>query len=649
MFTLPCVFTSGALFQQNSLLTITGTTTPNAALTVSITSDSGLFTTFATKSAPNGSFQVKIQTPSASFRPYTITLSNDAGDVYVMTDVLFGEIWLASGQSNMELMNSAMHDPASMYHCIRMKKIRVFSVAYPPYGAEGNFPWEPDTMAKGTWISSDKPDDFHPVSALATAFANKLYDYLNANADIPVGFINATWGGTSMCSWLPRDAFENDEYLLRRMKEADQYKDIDSWNNAGGSNFQQCAAQYNVKIALLEGLQMRGILWYQGENEAGAEYDHRIYADYLRFYHKTYADRFAADKSCFMMLSSLLYPWTYGSSGECSCGYLNEAFVETAVESPDKFAFMPICDLEPEWSYQTNNHPIHPTHKYHVGERLASLAIANVYHGTCQKSPATLADYKIMGNKLRLTFRNTGNGLRISGEAHGLYVAGADGLYLPADYEIISEDTLDVFCPEIPEPLHVAYAMLSLEPRCNLYAGEYPVAPFYTDHENRLTMEARPWYDTSLHTLWANKMHDDTLDLFLHPIWLPLHDSEVCHDPTFCHESAASIRVSSETPTCGCRVKAYPYNRLDFAKYAALEVSLFNTSHMTAQLSLQTESGDIRYPFEIVRNLGDGWSRFRAVFSSLPNEEILSMTFTFSFDENRYTFVNLEKPRLIRK
>lgn len=649
MFTLPYVFSSGALFQQNSTLTIAGTTSPNAAVTASVACDEGILTASTADSDETGSFSVRIQTPHASFKPYTVTLSTDKGDKHIMTDVLFGEIWLASGQSNMELMNSAMHDTAPLYSRIREKKIRVFSVAYPPFGAEGNFPWEPDHMAKGAWLSSDKPETFDPVSALATAFSDKIYDFLNRNADIPVGFLNATWGGTSMCSWLPRDLLSKDDYLVGRMKKVGQWRTPEDWNTAGGGNFQQCSAQYNVKIALLEGLQVRGVLWYQGENEAGAEFDHRIYADYLRFYHKVYTERFAADKNFFMMLSSLLYPWTYGPSGECSYGYLNEAFIETAVESPDKFAFMPIADLEPEWSYHTNNHPIHPTHKYKIGERLASLAIANVYGGDTQKSPATLEKAEAMGEKLRLTFRNVGTGLRIDGRAHGLYVAGSDRIYLPAEYEILSENTMDVWCDEISEPVHAAYAMQSLEPRCNLCAGEYPAAPFYTDRENRLHIEARPWYDTAVHTLWVNKMHDDVLDLFLHPVWLPIAGSEVCHDTAFRRESAASIRVSSDVNLCGCRVKSYPYNRLDFANFAALEVSLYNTNGLSAKLAIQTDAGETDLPLEKVRELGGGWSRYRADFSALPEGEIRSMIFSFYFENNRYPFVNLEKVRLIRK
>ena len=96
-------------------------------------------------------------------------------------------------------------------------------------------------------------------------------------------------------------------------------------------------------------------------------------------------------------------------------------------------------------------------------------------------------------------------------------------------------------------------------------------------------------------------------------------------------------------------MKSYPYNRLDFAKYAALEVSLYNTNGLSAKLSLKTKDGETDIPLEKKSDIGGGWSRYRADFCELPEGEIESMIFSFCFENDRYTFVNLEKPRLIRK
>jgi len=647
MLTLPYIFSSGSLFQQNSVLTITGTTEPNAKVTCEILPSGGADSSTAFADS-DGHFRVNIGTPEASFDPYTIRITNDAGEEHVMEDVLFGEIWLASGQSNMELANQSLHDTKPMYNSISAKNIRVFNAFYPPFGADGEFPYEPDYMAKGMWYKSENPESLRDVSALATAFADDLYDYLNQNEDVTVGFLNVTWGGTSMYAWIPREAYENDEYMLERMKKCGHYRDRSNWNQAEGSNFQQCSAQYNVKIALVEGVRVRGVLWYQGENECGAEFNNRIYADYLRLYHRTYKERFAADDN-FVMISSLLYPWNYGVSGECCYGYLNEAFVKTAVESPEKFAFMPNADLEPEWSYHTGNHPIHPTHKYTIGRRMASVAFEKVYEGNTDYSPATLESHEIIGNRIRLKFRNVGCGLHVCGKLHGMYIAAADGLYLPAEYEIVDCDTLDIWCDEIDAPVNATYAMQSLETRVNLYANNFPVAPFYTDRENFLNIEARPWYDTSVETLWGLKIHDDVLDFFLHPVWMPEGDAEVCHDTCFRRDSSASVRVCADAGTFGCRVKSYPYNRLDFAKYAAMEVSFYNTNGMSAKLVLNTGDSEREFAFVKTADVGGGWSRYRADFSGLGEEEISSMSFRFAFKSDRYAFVNIERPRLIRK
>jgi len=647
MIQLQHIFSDNAVFQAKSNITVNGKTEAKSKITGVIKRDEVAIQS-QTVSDENGAFHLEINTPEASFDTYNIEISNENNDKIEIKNVLFGEVWIASGQSNMELSNFFHDDVSKLYAEIKGKNLRVYNVDYPSFGADGNFPWEPDTMMTGRWITSAEDNHLNGVSAVGLMYANKVYDFLNKAADVPVAFLNATWGGTSMPSWFPFDAIEKDEYISERLKKLNNYPTAENWNTRGGGNFQQTCSQYNVKIAPLEGVKARGVIWYQGENETGGEYWIKAYADYLRFYHRTYAERFGADPDNFKMISSLIYPWTYGGSGECNVGYINNAFTETAIEAPEKFLASPICDLAPSWAYAQGNHPIHPTNKYPLGERMAMLAIDNVYGGTCeQKMPAYLDSFEICGSRIRLHFASVGTGLYIDGfKAVGLYIAGEDNNYLPAECEIVSDDILEIWCDAISEPKNAAYCVQSLEPCCNIHAGKYPVYPFYTDKVNYITIEARPWYDTTRTSVWAWQGHDDVLDLFYHPIWNPEFGSEVCPDIAFSLENQ-SLRVCSDAAEFGCYVKSYPYNKLDLQKYDHMTVNLYNTNELTAVLKIEAANGVVEIPFEKVSDIRAGWSEYKADLKAISADyDIKKMHFVFAQKNSRYHFVNLEKVRL---
>lgn len=647
MFTLQRVFASGALFQADSFLTIKGCTEAESIVDCTLKDCIGNIINFSSvKTDDAGIFSIVFDTPSASFEEYTILLVC-GDDSYVMENVLFGEVWLASGQSNMEMPNSAVTYCDKLYDEVADKKIRLYHVT--PEIQNEKFPIDPDEMSDGVWVNTYERDKLAEDSAIALKFANDLYDRLNVSANIPVGIIDSSWGGTYITGWFPKSYVDRDEYILRRMKAIGKYPEREKWNTYE-FNFQQTFAMYNCKIAPLHGLKFRGVIWYQGENECGAEYNDKIYADYLRFYHKTYSELFAADPARFMIISSQIFPWQYGESGSCCIGYLNNAFVEVASESPDKFAFMPIGDIEPAWVYHQNNHPIHPAKKYEVAERLARLAISNIYGGDGQKSPAYLKSWEIIGNRIRLHFESVGNGIYIGGkDAHCLYVAADDDIYLPAECEIISPDTIDIWCDAIDDPKNAAYGIVCLETGHNIFAGEYPIAPFFTDKKANIRIEAKKWYDSSVTSVWGSKMHNDILDLFYRPLWLPTCGSEVCCDKAFKLDSEASVRIEGEGENFGCYVKSYDYNRLDLQKFGGLTLSLYNTNNLTGEIIFEYEDKSVSVPLTKECELGHGWSRYKAKFGDLPDGDIMKMIFSFRRPDENYRFVNMEKIRLFKK
>ena len=641
MIRLPSVFSSGALFQQNSTLTIRGYS-DRFSVTVRLMLDNRTIEE-TTSVVSGGCFEAEIATPAASMQAYTISLSD--GEELLLENILFGELWLASGQSNMSFTNASMFGCDAYLDTLRGLPIRTFVQHYPELKNQAEFPRQPSDALSGHWCDADDSARMRAAFACGTAFLKELTHYFRDR--IPVGILNAAWGGTPMLAWLPEDAVLADTVLCPKLAAASLFPVESEWNQKGEGNKNQPYCQYNLKIAPLLGVRIRGIIWYQGESDTGAEFDRRIYSAYLHCYHTVYSQRFAADPLNFMMISSLLYPWSYGVSGETNIGVLNQTFIDIAVREPHKFAFVPIGDLPPIWSHHTGNHPIHPCNKYDIGYRMALLAETNSYDRGSQRTPATMMSCERDGSRLLIRFRHASSGLHIHGDKlRGIYVAGKDNLYLAAQSEIVAPDTIAVWHPYLTEPVHAAYGYSSFEEGCNLFAGELPAAPFATDTENRIRIECKPWLDPATQRVWALNPLDKTRDVFYHPVWHTTGESEICTDPAFTR-TGLSLRICSSEEIFGAYVKSHPYNRLDLQNYTALKMHMYCAAELDPQLVLSFAEGDpLTLPIKHTESLGDGWDAYEVCFDGLPEADITRMTFRFHGKQAPY-FVNMEALTLV--
>lgn len=648
MISLPSVFSNGALYQQNSVLTIYGYTYANVPVAAELSISKKIISKNQALSDSNGYFGLTLQTPGASFDLYTITVSNENENIK-LDNIMFGELWLASGQSNMELSNVFMTDCDEYITTLGTMNIRYFAQEY----GDSTFPFNGSDKLQGKWSDSTDLITLKNISAAGTAFMKEIFGFLNNEKETPVGILNASWGGTPIYGWIPRNELLANIIIKNTLQNIGQALTPENWNTAGDCNFQQPSAMYNRKIFPLLGLKIRGIIWYQGEHHCGDEYRLNVYSEYLRCYYSIYKKQFAADIQNFKMISPLLYPWPYGESGETYMGYVNNAFIQCALENPESFAFVPISDLSPVWGFHLNNHPIHPTHKYEVGHRLGMLANVISYGKKGQASPATIRSCISEGDRLTIQFDNTGVGLRIEGKkARGLYISGSDGIYLPAECEVTAPDTLSVSYPFISEPKHAAFAFHSFEPGCNLYAGDYPVAPFKTDRSTLIKIEAKPWMNMEIDSVWVNAMRGDILDMFYHSVWQPCNDSEICYDNAFTL-SGRSLRIYSDKTEYGVSVKSYHGNRLALFEFESLRFNLFNNNGLSVSLQCEIHGiNDIRnITIQAIKlfDLRGGWSTWELKLDLLNHHEIDKMIFRFKHQNNPYTFVNMESLYLIPK
>ena len=656
MVLMPKIFSDNALYLHSSVLELKGVAEKNAQLCAEVIKDGKAVCRAEGKADGSGNFSIKINTPAPSFDTYEIKI-DDGKDSFVMKNVLFGELWLACGQSNMEMPNHQQPEwLTDVSQRIKGKNMRFFNQPKPAH--DFAYPKEPATDTEGWWMSADDTDKVQHVSALATVFSNDLYDFFAARGEqIPVGFLNCSRGGTNLETWLPHSAFDKYE------KIAYKKPDLENWNGKGDGNYQQSGAHYNYNTHSHLGVKARGMLWYQGESNLGAEQTLHIYKELMIALRETYRDLFAAsDDETFPIISSQIYPWRYVDGAESYVGYFNKCFTDLGKMDPERYPYVPICDLSPIWTYHSGNHPIHPAHKYALGSRMALLCL-NKYYGregkNIQKMPPVLKSCVRHGDKLRLTFANVGSGLFVNGKnVRGMYIRSKNGAYTPAVCEIVAKNVLLVSHPYIDKPVHCAYAVSSYETATNLMAGEFAVDPFCTEFDNpvtNVTVSVKPWLnnENDSELVFRLPFTDVRRDVFSQPIFNPSAASYVCYDSIY-SLSGRSVKISGDGNVFGAYLKAEQYTTLDFENYNALKMSVYNSDQSEARLVLhykEINGKKITYSVksEVEEKLSYGWAVHKFDLSAIPVGTVEKAEFSFTHTAGRVPFVNVDNIVLVPK
>jgi sialate O-acetylesterase len=461
--TLPAVFGDNMVLQQHLPVPVWGRAAPGERVTVTFSGQ-----TKTTRAGADGKWRVTLGKLKASFAPQTFTVVG--GETKIFTNILVGEVWLGSGQSNMEkpigkqsgqkpTFNAEAELAAASYPNIRIFKIEKTLAAM----AQNELP------ANSGWLacSSNSLDGIH-FSAAEYFFGREIFTNLN----VPVGLIESSWGGTRIEPWTPPVGFKKIRSLTKLAETKIATNKI--------SNTRPTAI-YNAMIAPIAGFALRGALWYQGESNCmGTNND-----DYL-----AYADKMAA------LVGGWRELW-----GE---GNFPFYFVQIAPFKyfSGKIQRVKTADTLPEfWELQSraaqkikntgmvvttdlvdNLDDIHPRDKATVGHRLALLALDETYGKKIPSSGPEFRSAKFSGGKAVLKFENADGGL-VSKDGQPLTfftVAGAGGNFFPADAKIVG-DTVVVSAASVSKPKAVRFAWLETA-QPNFYnAAGLPAAPFRTD------------------------------------------------------------------------------------------------------------------------------------------------------------------------
>lgn len=458
--TLPEIIGDNMVLQQQTDAAIWGWATPGATIDVTTSWNGKTYTAKADKTT--GRWDVKVATPAASYTPVTINVKGDGSDIDI-SNVLIGEVWFCSGQSNMEMPLRGFGtqpiegaDKAVAY-AGKYPGVRVATV--PKLMAE-----TPQDRTLGKWQESN-PLNAPEFSAMGYFFATSLNDILN----VPVGIIVCAYGGTKLESWMP-------EEIVATYDDIDVKKDIAG--TSGVDDWHRATVRYNSMLRPLAGYTVKGFLWNQGESNVGK---HDSYP--TRINQMVDHWRQLWDNDSLPFYQTELPGWNYGNPDATDAALFRESQHKGA-EMMKRGGIISTSDL----IYPFELEDIHASQKKPLGERMAFLVAAENYGmpTIAHKSPK-LKSYKLDGDKAIIELECVNGSVTPNDTLEGFEVAGEDRVFHPAQAIVTQDDRHDIVVtsPEVSDIKSVRYCFKNFAIGKVFSMQWLPLIPFRTDSWER--------------------------------------------------------------------------------------------------------------------------------------------------------------------
>lgn len=436
------LFTDGAVLQRGQGVPVWGTASDGEKVRVEFGGQK-LDTT-----AKDGKWRVDLK-PLDAGGPFTMKISGE--NTVTVNNLLVGEVWICSGQSNMEWPFNKSASAAEERPKAKYPKLRMFTVNKVTSPT-------PQAEAKGSWVECS-PETVGPFSAVGYFFARDLHEKLG----VPVGMIHTSWGGTPAQSWTSVEGFGEIAELGGYAKQSKE--NLEKYANTPPEkalNPHTASSLYNGMVAPLLPYAIKGAIWYQGESNAGNSKQYRT------LFPAMIADwRAKWNQGDFPFFFVQIAPFK-GQPAE-----IREAQFLTLSKSRNT-AMAVTTDVG-------NANDIHPNRKQPVGHRLALAARALVYGEKIEYSGPLYESMKTKGGEVAISFTHVGGGLVAEGgDLRGFTIAGADGKFVPAKAEIKGAYVV-VSAEGVSQPKAVRYGWENV-PDVNLFNKEgIPASPFRTD------------------------------------------------------------------------------------------------------------------------------------------------------------------------
>ncbi len=490
---LSSVFADHAILQQKKAIRVFGTGTPGGIALVKLVKDDDPYVQYQNAGiiSADGTFRVELPALSASFGSYTLTVSDTDTELHVR-DLLVGEVWIASGQSNMALKVREMEGGAALAAAAADPAIRIF---YPSVGEDNSsYPWLPaHDVTSGVWKTADAADNVLDCSGIGYVFAKELKRLLaEENLSVPIAIVSVAKGGSNLHSWLPREAMKESTAISSYVAAKGWTFSQSRWNEFGWTNYNQPSALFNRNVAPLFDFQIGGVLWYQGESDA--VYDPTV--EMVSLLIDSWSAGFNQNDELlpFVMVQLAPYDGTdpfASPANPMQIYYAHHRQAQLEVLRDPRYApttvLVPIHDVSLRWdvpeaqfAYQD---PIHPTTKIPVGERAGKEAYTAFFYGAVDFLPPAVSSIAFDATTITIAFDHVARGLKLFKDASlgivTLEAIRANGTRFPLVGTILDSSHVQITGVDTSEIAFVAYGYRSRNEAANLGSSyNIPALPF---------------------------------------------------------------------------------------------------------------------------------------------------------------------------
>ena len=479
------LFSDHAVLQSGMSVPVWGTADPGEKVKVTLNGRSKSATAGA-----DGKWMVRLS-KLKSGGPFTMTIRGK--NTITVNDVLVGEVWVGSGQSNMAFTVSARH---ASYAGLLNEEQEIAAATYPRirmFTAKDAKKYEPQAEVQGEWKICS-PETVGDFSAVGYLFARDLQKALN----VPVGLLTLAYGASTAEAWLPRDVMASDPLLKPMLEKFDArmafYKEhpgatadaapagpttINSRPGRGGGPMRDPALDQHQPTVLFNGeihpvipYAMRGVIWYQGESIVGGKAGVALYPHVMETLVTTWRRLWGEGDFPFYFVQ--LPPLRNVSNNPG----VREAQAKL-LSLPNTGMVVTLDVGDPK--------NVHPKNKAPVGQRLADIALAKTYGRKMEYSGPVYQSMKVEGSSIRVSFSHTGGGLVAKGgPLNWFQIAGEDEKFVDGEAKI-DGGAVVVGSDQVRDPVAVRYAWDNDPNTANLFnAAGYPAAPFRTDNWDAL-------------------------------------------------------------------------------------------------------------------------------------------------------------------
>lgn len=448
---LPALVSDNMVLQQSTEISIWGWAEVNNTVKIL---PSWTQASVSVKVNNSGKWKASLNTPVAG-GPYTIALSS-SNESIVLKNVMIGEVWLASGQSNMEMpIKGYRSEPINGNNELilnsKNSNIRMFTVAR-------NSSKDPQEDCDGSWKISS-PENTLDFSAVGYVFAQKLNRALN----VPIGIIHSSWGGTPVEAWTQKSALNS--------SVSEQEQSTFNYNRSSTKREQDAPSQlFNGMIHPVLDYSIKGVIWYQGESNR----------NHPEVYQKTFPLMISNWRALWKNDSLPFYYVQIAPYGRYS-GEVNSALLrESQLKTLDLLPHVGMAVTLDIGEY----HSIHPAEKTKVGERLSYWALAKDYNiqGIGYSGPI-YKSHKIDGEKILVSFDHAPMGLSSYEQPLDQFeIAGPDRVFYPGKATILKGGQVAVSAPQVKEPKAVRYGWSNYLKGTLYNTFGLPASSFRTDN-----------------------------------------------------------------------------------------------------------------------------------------------------------------------